>query len=665
MPATADPPEKKKKPADKTEFRKGKDQIFHRSLPIENVERTREEDGSPASYTFRLSSETPVEFWSNEFEVLEHSAKAVRMDWIGSGNAPALWMHDRRSPVGIIESARIVKKSLEVTVRFGSSELAESTRKDVEAGIIKNVSVGYRIHSWNLESSEDGVDTYRVTDWEPQEGSFVTIPADKTVGVGRSESLRCLLSGATAENEEEPQRSQEPKPRTMPATTTDEKPPRIDEGELRSAGAKEERERAAGINQICERTKGYDLEKLRTEALENGTSLEVFRSSVLDEIQRQAPKLNQADMGVSQKDAKRYSIAKVMEGLRNGNLAQVATHELEVSEEIKRRSGKGGDTVAIPIDVALRGWIPKNERALQAFAATLGVSTRDLQSVTLTGAGQSSTVSNIVETELLDELFVYSLREESALLEAGVTIIPGLVGNVEIPVELLNPEFYWVGEDEEPTEGQYGLGKVGLNFHTLAGQIPFTRQADKQSVPGIENLLIRSCRKGASLGLAKALYSGTGVGDVPRGILNTAGIGDVVAGGAYSRNVLIDLEVALGNSNVTGESASFTNTTAAGGFAKTPVSADSDRFLGKYARGRRKLLETEIGDIHIDNLVPANTIIHGVPSSLLVGMWGAMELGVDTATKAPTGGKVIRVFLDADCVVPQPANWAVCDDLVI
>lgn len=639
-----------------------KGQIFHRSLPIEKIERKREDEDSPEKFTFRLSSEVPVEFYANEFEVLDHSPKSVRMDWINSGNAPALWMHDRKSPVGIIESARLTNKSLEVTVRFGSSELAASTKKDVEAGIIKNVSVGYRIHSWSLESSDDGVDTYRVTDWEPQEGSFVTIPADKTVGVGRSDSLRALLSESNGTEEEENLRSQSTKPKAMPATITKEDPPKIDEGKARSEGAQQERERASGINQIADRTKGYDLEKLRSEALENGTSIDSFRSAVLDEIQRQTPKLNQGDMGVSQKDAKRYSISKVMEGLRSGNLAQVAPHELEVSEELKKRTGKGGDTIAIPIDVALRGWIPKNSRALEAWGSTMGLSKRDLQSVTGTGNG---TVSNIVDNELLDEMFVFSLREESAILDAGVTMIPGLVGDAEIPVELLNPEFFWVGEDEEPTEGNYGLGRVGLNFHTLAGQIPFSRQSGKQSVPGIESLLIQSCRKGAALGLAKALYSGTGVGEVPRGILATPGIGDVVAGGAYSRDVLIDLEVALGSSNVMGESMSFTNTVSAGGFAKTPVSADSDRFVGKYARGQRKLLETEIGDVHIDNLVPNNTIIHGVPSSLVVGMWGTLELGVDTATKAATGGKVIRVFLDADTVIPQPANWAVCDDLQI
>jgi HK97 family phage major capsid protein len=45
--------------------------------------------------------------------------------------------------------------------------------------------VGYIIHDLVLEESDKGVSTYRVTDWEPIEVSYVPVPADPTVGVGR------------------------------------------------------------------------------------------------------------------------------------------------------------------------------------------------------------------------------------------------------------------------------------------------------------------------------------------------------------------------------------------------------------------------------------------------------------------------------------------------
>jgi hypothetical protein len=437
-------------------------------------------------------------------------------------------------------------------------------------------------------------------------------------------------------------------------------------GDAAASGAAAERKRMSHIREIASKTKipGIDLGEIAERALNDDTSVEAFRSEVLELIQRNAPKLNQIDMGASKKDQKRYSITNVINGIRNGNLDKVAGYEMEVSEELKSRMGKDGSTIAIPHDVLLRGWIPRNEQALAVMARNYGMSQRDLQAVTLNGAGQSNTSANIVETELMDEMFVYSLRETSALLDSGVTLIPGLVGNIEIPVELLNPDFYWIGEDAEPTEGDYGLGKVGLNFKTLAARIPFTRQADKQTMPGLENLLLRNVRIGAGLGLASGFYSGTGAAGQPTGILNTAGVGSVDHDNTSTRDNLIDLEIALGNANVTGEAATFMNTTRAGAYAKTKVDAGSGQFVGRYRRGARRLLETEIGDVNIDNLVPDNTDIHGIPSSLIAGMWGTLEVGIDTSTKVATGGKVVRVFLDADCCVPQPAHWVVGTNVV-
>ncbi|MCV5839318.1 HK97 family phage prohead protease, partial [Escherichia coli] len=71
-------------------------------------------------------------------------------------------------------------------VRFGTSPRAEEIWQDVKDGIRQHVSIGYIVHAMVLESDEDDVRTYRVTDWEPFELSFVTVPADPSVGVGRS-----------------------------------------------------------------------------------------------------------------------------------------------------------------------------------------------------------------------------------------------------------------------------------------------------------------------------------------------------------------------------------------------------------------------------------------------------------------------------------------------
>ncbi|MBK8663242.1 MAG: HK97 family phage prohead protease [Ignavibacteriales bacterium] len=57
----------------------------------------------------------------------------------------------------------------------------------VKDGILTKVSIGYMVHTFIEEGkTEDGTPIIRVTDWEPYEVSLVTVPADPSVGIGKS-----------------------------------------------------------------------------------------------------------------------------------------------------------------------------------------------------------------------------------------------------------------------------------------------------------------------------------------------------------------------------------------------------------------------------------------------------------------------------------------------
>jgi hypothetical protein len=63
----------------------------------------------------------------------------------------------------------------------------EGLLQDITDGIFRNISVGYQILERTLVRHSDGnPDEYRVTRWLPMEVSIVDIPADATVGIGRS-----------------------------------------------------------------------------------------------------------------------------------------------------------------------------------------------------------------------------------------------------------------------------------------------------------------------------------------------------------------------------------------------------------------------------------------------------------------------------------------------
>ncbi len=135
--------------------------------------------------TLAFASEVKFErYWG--VEILECTATAMRSGRLRNG-ANLLCEHERSDVVGVVESVEIgADRVARAVVRFGKSERAEEVFQDVVDGIRRNVSVGYMVHKAVLVETNEGVDTYRITDWEPFEISIVSVPADATVGVGRS-----------------------------------------------------------------------------------------------------------------------------------------------------------------------------------------------------------------------------------------------------------------------------------------------------------------------------------------------------------------------------------------------------------------------------------------------------------------------------------------------
>lgn len=89
--------------------------------------------------------------------------------------------------LGSIEDVWLEERELKVLVRFSKRQDADEVFKDVEDRIVKNVSVGYRVHRYMDETPDgDKMKTLRAIDWEPHEASLVPIPADINCGV-RSE----------------------------------------------------------------------------------------------------------------------------------------------------------------------------------------------------------------------------------------------------------------------------------------------------------------------------------------------------------------------------------------------------------------------------------------------------------------------------------------------
>lgn len=131
--------------------------------------------------------------WDPYYEELSLDPKHVRMDRLNSG-APLLDTHSADgidAVIGVVENAQLQRSKGVATVRFDSGAQGSEAMRKVQEGILRNVSVGYRVYK--MEKVADGADqipVFRAIDWEPHELSMVPIGADAAAGVRSSSTER-------------------------------------------------------------------------------------------------------------------------------------------------------------------------------------------------------------------------------------------------------------------------------------------------------------------------------------------------------------------------------------------------------------------------------------------------------------------------------------------
>lgn len=168
------------------------------------------ESGSKTRFNISFSSETPCRSWGDD-EVLLHTAEAVKLDRLRSTGV-LLYAHGSdanygRIPIGALENIQLDEalRRCTATIAFDEDdEKAMAICRKVEKGLIKGISVRANPLTWTIlrkgETSLDGKFSGPLavaTQWEPVEVSVEPIPADTSVGIGRS------LQNSQTNNEED------------------------------------------------------------------------------------------------------------------------------------------------------------------------------------------------------------------------------------------------------------------------------------------------------------------------------------------------------------------------------------------------------------------------------------------------------------------------------
>lgn len=170
---------------------------FERSFVLDRKAAREEERTVPAA----LSSEAEVERWFGR-EVLVHEEAAIDLTRANGNGLKLLWNHDSGAPIGVIEGLHLdsAERKLRGTLRFSRNAKAEEVWGDVRGGFLNDVSVGYRVLTWE---EKKGSDLVRVTRWQPVEASIVSVPADPGVGLNRSEGITMADEGNGHQTERE------------------------------------------------------------------------------------------------------------------------------------------------------------------------------------------------------------------------------------------------------------------------------------------------------------------------------------------------------------------------------------------------------------------------------------------------------------------------------
>lgn len=423
-----------------------------------------------------IASEEPYERWWG-IEVLDMGKQSIRDARLKLG-APLLVGHDTSDQVGVVESYEITTgRKLRVLARFGRSARAEEIWQDVLDGIRRNTSVGYIIHDLVLEKSEDGVNTYRVTDWEPLESSLVPVPADLTVGVSRA------AANPTAAPPTQQSRSYDMTPEeqaALKAKIEAETRARV-EAEMKAeaeAEAKRKTEAAAREKRVTDLLAAGDefradggVEVARECIADPNATVETFKSRLFEKMRgKQRPLPQDGDPQAGREREPHYGAAG-RQIIRHGVL-RAFTKPIHFTDGTRME----------PVEAAFRSgqWllatIGQNERA-QKWCRDQGLYIENRVMTTESGSVGGYLVPDEMEQSIIDLRSSYGLARKLARrrpMASDTKSVPKRTGGVTA---------YFVGEDNSGiTASDKNWANVNLVAKTLAALSLVSKNLEEDSI---------------------------------------------------------------------------------------------------------------------------------------------------------------------------------------
>ncbi|EEW4280895.1 phage major capsid protein [Escherichia coli] len=641
-------------------------------------------EGQNDQYEFEIafSSTQPYQrqFWDEQNqemvvldEILVHTPEAVDLSRLNN-NAPLLFNHNFDNHLGVVCDARIDADNVgRALVKFSKhGTLANDVRNKVIEGTMEKISVGYDIKEYHIDYAKGQL---IVTKWAPYELSFVTVPADDSVGLNRSLNTITVNLEAkrdmTKEQIEEIKEEQEAAP--VEETPVEEnKEPEVEETQERQVEENKENENledgkdaehpesvdddSSTVREAEEVKEEREAPPVEEEKIEEGAERSEEDELEIREIAR--------ELNINDEELERALAVKDMtpEAFRTKALNKIATAQRNNEQQIKdskmEKTFDLNNVIRSLVDGAALGANEAEYSAMAAGAAMQrGRAARGgsvfVPAAALRAAADGNTkatLTDITDEKLLTESYVEMLLPESVLGRLGVTVLSGLNAPVAVPKMTASSveSFGFVDENGAAPEGKAEFANVKMAPKTFAGGNPISRQSLK-TVPGIATLITDHINKAVRIKLEQLILSDKENARGPAGLVKQlVDGGRVTKKAAFSYKDFLKEIAALTDAGVPAQAIKFA---MSGATAAELESTLKDNGVSGYIIENGKLAGY---DVVTSGVIPADHIVLGDFSGITIGEWGGLELDMDDTTYRAQSAIVPRIWVDLDFTVVQP-----------
>lgn len=640
-------------------------------------------EGHNDQYEFEIafSSTQPYQrqFWDEQNqemvvldEILVHTPEAVDLSRLNN-NAPLLFNHNFDNHIGVVCNARIDADNVgRALVKFSKhGTLANDIRNKVIEGTMEKISVGYDIKEYHIDYTKGQL---IVTKWAPFEISFVTVPADDSVGLNRSLNTITVNLGAKRDmtKEQIEEIKEEHEPAQVEETPVEEnKEPEVEETQERQVEENKEDENLEdGKDAEHPESVDDDSSTVReTEEVKEEREAAPVEEEKIEEVAERSEEDEEEiraiarELNIDDEELKRALAIKDMtpEAFRTkalNNLVNAQRNNEQIKDSKMEKTFDLNNVIRSLVDGAALGANEAEYSAMAAGAAMQrGRAARGgsvfVPAAALRAASEGNTkatLTAVTDEKLLTESYVEMLLPQSVLGRLGVTVLSGLNAPIAVPKMTTSSvdAFGFVDENGAAPESKAEFANVKMAPKTFAGGNPISRQSLK-TVPNIATLITDHINKAVRIKLEQLILSDKDNTRGPKGLVKQLVDGGRVAKkAAFSYKDFLKEIAALTDAGVPAQAIKFA---MSGATAAELESTLKDNGVSGYIIENGKLAGY---DVVTSGVIPADHIVLGDFSGIMIGEWGGLELDMDDTTYRAQSAIVPRIWVDLDFTVVQP-----------